>query len=114
MAAFWLQKNINMFQDGISLPRLTLGYVFNTLKEPRQPNETQARYLERSSAKFCLFGEKDKDIDKMLERNRVGGPAIVTNRYHEVRVTRIRDHFTWGKKLDEEMRREGLFNQDCV
>ena len=68
--AFYQQRGIDMFKQGISVPGLTLLYLFNDL-----PEKTY----------FTLFNEKNKDLHHL-----VGGPSLVFHRYHEKGVTKIR------------------------
>ena len=62
-----------MFKDGISVPGLTLKYMFKDLP-----------------VYFTLTDEKNKDVHQLLKDNIVGGPSIVFHRHHEKDVTHIR------------------------
>ena len=62
-------------QRGISVPGLTLLYLFNDL-----PEKTY----------FTIFNEKNKDLHQLEKDGIVGGPSIVFQRYHEKGVTKIR------------------------
>ena len=73
--AFYQQQNIDMFKDGISVPGLTLLYLFNDLP----PNTF-----------FTVFNQTNKDLHRLIKDNIVGGPAIIFHRYHEKNVTKIR------------------------
>ena len=73
--AFYQQHNIDMFKDGISVPGLSLLYMFNNL-----PKDTF----------FTVFNNTNKDAHKLVKDNIVGGPAIIFHRYHEKRITKIR------------------------
>ena len=73
--AFYQQQNIDMFEDGISVPGLTLLYLFNDLP----PNTF-----------FTVFNQTNKDLHHLVKDNIVGGPAIIFHRYHEKNVTKIR------------------------
>ena len=64
-----------MFKDGISVPGLTLLYLFNDL-----PPNTY----------FTVFNGTNSDLHELVKDNIVGGPAIIFNRYHETSVTKIR------------------------
>ncbi len=82
---FTFYKNelkVDMFKDGISVPGLTLKYLFQT--------------LDHKQDHFVLFNERDKDVHKMVKENLVGGPSIIFHCYHEVGETHIR-----GGKLCE-------------
>ncbi len=85
MKQFYIDKKLDIFKDGISLPGLVLKYLIRTTKE-----------------QFYLFDEKDKikPDDINMKRNNlfylikdsiVGGPSIVFNRYHEADKTYIRN-----------------------
>ena len=73
--AFYQQQNIDMFKDGISVPGLTLLYLFNDL-----PPYTF----------FTVFNQTNKDLHHLVKDNIVGGPAIIFHRYHEKNVTKMR------------------------
>ena len=73
--AFYQQQRIDMFKDGISVPGLTLLYLFNDL-----PPNTY----------FTVFNRTNSDLHELVKDNIVGGPAIIVHRYHETGVTKIR------------------------
>ena len=77
--AFYQQQNINMFKDGISVPGLTLLYLFNNL-----PSKTY----------FTVFNKTISDLLQLVKNNIVGGPAIIFHRYHEKDITKIRGEET--------------------
>jgi hypothetical protein len=66
-------RHIDMFKDGISVPGLTLRYMFQDLPDY-----------------FTLPDEKNKDLYELYKNNIVGGPSIVFHRYHEKDKTFIR------------------------
>ena len=66
-----------MFKQGISVPGLTLLYLFNDL-----PEKTY----------FTIFNEKNKDLHDLVKENIVGGPSIIFHRYHEKGVTTLRQN----------------------
>ena len=72
---FYRDRGIDMFKDGISVPGLSLLYLFNNL-----PPKTF----------FTVFNQTNSDLHKLVKDNIVGGPAIICHRYHEKNVTRIR------------------------
>ena len=74
-AAFYHNRHIDIFKDGISVPGLALSYMFNDLP----PNTF-----------FTVFNETSKDLHHLVKDNIVGGPAIIFHRYHEKDVTKIR------------------------
>ena len=73
--AFYRDRDIDMFKDGISVPGLSLLHLFNDL-----PNDTN----------FVTFNQTNSDLHELVKDNIVGGPAIIFHRYHEKNVTRIR------------------------
>ena len=73
--AFYRDRDIDMFKDGIIVPGLSLLHLFNDL-----PNDTN----------FVTFNRTNSDLHKLVKDNIVGGPAIIFHRYHEKNVTRIR------------------------
>ena len=75
--AFYRQRGIDMFKQGISVPGLTLLYLFNDL-----PEKTY----------FTTFNEKNKDLHDLVKENIVGGPSIIFHRYHEKGVTTLRQN----------------------
>ncbi|KAJ8020607.1 hypothetical protein HOLleu_40243 [Holothuria leucospilota] len=75
MAQFYRERHIDVFKDGISVPGLTMKYLFQKAKgEP-----------------FALFDEKNKDLYYTFRSNLVGGPSIIFHRYQEKDKTTIRD-----------------------
>ena len=72
---FYQQRGIDMFKQGISVPGLTLLYLFNDL-----PEKTY----------FTIFNEKHKDLHDLVKDNICGGPSIIFHRYHEKGVTTLR------------------------
>ena len=75
--AFYEQQGIDMFKQGISVPGLTLLYLFNDL-----PEKTY----------FTIFNEKNKDLHHLVKDNVVGGASLVFHRYHEKGVTTLRQN----------------------
>ena len=73
--AFYRDRDIDMFKDGISVPGLSLLYLFSNL-----PNDTY----------FVTFNRTNRDLHKLVKDNIVGGPAIIFHRYHEKGITKIR------------------------
>ena len=74
-ATFYHDRHIDMFKDGISVPGLSLLYLFNGL-----PPDTN----------FVNFNRTNSDLHHLVKDNIVGGPAIIFHRYHEKDVTKIR------------------------
>ena len=77
--AFYKQQNIDMFKDGVSVPGLTLLYLFNELQ---------------SNTFFTVFNQTNSDLHLLVKDNIVGGPAIIFQGYNEKNVTKIRGEET--------------------
>jgi hypothetical protein len=75
MSNFWQERNIDIFKDGVSVPSLTMKYLFSNIP----------------GTYFSLFSDKDKDIYYSMKDNNVGGPSIIFNRYHEKEKSFIRE-----------------------
>ena len=75
--AFYQQRGIDIYKQGISVPGLTLLYLFNGL--PEKTNIT-------------IFNEKNKDIHDLVKDNINGGPSIIFHRYHEKGVNTLRQN----------------------
>ncbi|EGF80776.1 hypothetical protein BATDEDRAFT_24655 [Batrachochytrium dendrobatidis JAM81] len=71
---FFQSLNLDMHKDGISIPGLTLKYLWNT-----KANECE----------FQLF-KGNEELYQKYRDNLVGGPSIVFHHYHERNKTRIR------------------------
>ena len=72
---FYRHRDIDMFKDGISVPGLSLLYMFNDLSP---------------DTNFVTFNQTNSDLHQLVKDNIVGGPAIIFHRYHEKDVTKIR------------------------
>ena len=72
---FYRHRDIDMFKDGISVPGLSLLYMFNDLS----PN-----------THFVTFNDANSGMHQLIRDNIVGGPAIIFHRYHEKDVTKTR------------------------
>ena len=66
--AFYQQRGIDMFKQVISVPGLTMLYLFNDF-----PEKTY----------FTIFNEKNKDLHNLIKDNIVGGPSIIFHCYNE-------------------------------
>ena len=73
MYRYYQNQTVDIFKDGISVPGLTLKYMFQDLPDY-----------------FTLPDEKNKDLYQLYKNNIVGGPSILFHRYHERDVTTIR------------------------
>ena len=78
--AFYEDRGIDMSKRGVSVPGLTLIYLFNDLPEKS--------YL-------TFFNEKNKDLHQLVKDGIVGGPSLIFQRYHEKEVTKI-SHVEYG------------------
>ena len=76
MSAVWQERKIDMFKDGISVPGLTLKYLFS--------------YLSRKTY-FSLLDKANSDLYHLIKDNYTGGPSIISHRYHEASKTKIRE-----------------------
>jgi len=73
MYMYYQNQNVDIFKDVISVPGLTLKYMFHDLP-----------------SYFTVPNEKNKDLYQLFKNNIVGGPSIVFHWYHERDVTTIR------------------------
>ena len=76
MSQFWQERKINMFKDGMSVPGLTLKYLFS--------------YLSPQTY-FSLFDQANSDLYHLIKDNNTGGPSIIFHRHHEAGKTKIRE-----------------------
>ena len=76
MSQFCQERKIDMFKDGISVPGLTLKYLFS--------------YLSPQTF-FSLFDQANSDLYHLIRDNNTGGPSIIFHRYHEAGQTKIRE-----------------------
>ena len=83
--AFYCDRDIDMFKDGISVPGLSLLHLFNDL-----PSDTN----------FVTFNQTNSDLHELVKDNIVGGPAIIFHRYHEKDVTKIRGGEELCRKIE--------------
>jgi len=72
--SFYKERHIDMMKDGISLPGLTLMYMFSNI------------------LKGDYFTIINADLHWLFKEHIVGGPAIIFHRYHEKDVTFLRQH----------------------
>ena len=75
LGSFFQSLNLDMHKDGISIPGLTLKYLWNT---------------KANDCEFQLFKGNEYLYQKYRE-NLVGGPSILFHHYHERNKTRIRN-----------------------
>ena len=75
MSQFWQERKIDMFKDDISVPGLTLEYLFSFLGYQTY---------------FSLFDQANSNL-YCLTKDNTGGPSIIFHRYHEAGNTKIRE-----------------------
>ena len=73
---FYCQQNIDVFNIGVSIPRLAIHYSFKFLAD---------------DTVFTLFPEKHKPLNLLFHLHLVGGPSIVFWRYLEVGGSFLKD-----------------------
>ena len=78
---FYCQLGVDMFKDGLSVPGLTLKYLFKT-----------------SSSTFCLYDTKNSDLHDLVRENMVGGPSIIFHHYHEAGATKLCEHLIYMER----------------
>ena len=74
MSQFW--QEIDMFKDGVSVPGLTLKYLFS--------------YLSPQTY-FSLCDKANSDLYHLIRDNNTGGSSIIFHHYHEAVKTKIRE-----------------------
>ena len=84
MFEFYAERGMDMFKCAISVPGLSLRYLFLTLDD---------------GTYFSLIDKSNKDLYYKIKKNIVGGPSIVFNRYHEQNKTYIRNGPNVCKKI---------------
>ena len=70
--------NIDVFKDFVSVPGVARKMLFKQGLE--------------SGASFSLLYQKDEDLYDKIKASLIGGPSIITTRYHEVDKTFIREN----------------------
>ncbi len=74
MFAFYRGRHLDMFKTSISVPGLSMKYLFQTLPQ---------------DIAFSLIDDKNKDLYHLMKPNIVGGPSIVFHRHHKKDKTYI-------------------------
>ena len=72
---FYKKLKVDMFKDDISVPGLTLKYLFKT-----------------TETNFTLINQQNADLHELIRSNKVGGPSIRFHRYHKAGKTKLRGH----------------------
>ena len=75
-SAFYKERHIDMLKDGISVPGLTMKYLFQNL-----PKDVY----------FTLYDEKNRDLHHLVKDQLCGGPSLIFHRYHEKDKTKLRE-----------------------
>ena len=75
MRGYYIEKEIDILKDAVSLPGVSLMYL-----------------LRGSIKKGASLFAPGEESYKLLKKAVVGGPSIVFTRYHEADVTKIRNH----------------------
>src|SRR5258705_5576212 len=87
MSTFYREMGLDMFKDGISVPGLTMRYMF----------------MNQGTTNFKLFDSKDSDLHDLFKSNIVGGPSIIFSRYHSKRETYIREIEQLSKGIEPKL-----------
>ena len=75
-SAFYQDLGLDMLKDGISVPGLTLKYLFKDL-----PHDVY----------FTLYDKHNRDLYDLVKSNIVGGASIIFHRYQEKGETKLRE-----------------------
>jgi len=73
---FYKSKKLDLFKDGMTVPGLTLKYLFSTVKP---------------GIHFTILDSQNQELHQMIEENITGGPSIIFCRYQEAGITKIRE-----------------------
>ena len=76
MSPFWQERKIDKFKDSVSVPGLTLKYLFS--------------YLSPQTY-FSLCDKANSDLYHLIRDNNTGSPSIIFHRSHEAGKTKIRE-----------------------
>ena len=74
---FFTERGVDMFKDGLTLPGLTLKFLFQN--------------TEKAATPYVLFSKQEQDIHDMVRQNLVGGPSIIFHRHHVSGVSKLRE-----------------------
>ena len=97
-ACFFADRGIDMFKDGLSIPGLTMTYLFQGL--PR-------------GVYFSLYGTENRSLHDLIKQNLVGGPSLVLHRYHE--KTRLAyDKASWESRPGYASEFRGFMPTPCT
>ncbi len=72
------ELHLDLFKDAISVPGLTLKYLFKT--------------VDTTNTNFTLVDQYNSDLHDLIKKWNVGGPSIVFSRYQERGETKINPH----------------------
>jgi G:T-mismatch repair DNA endonuclease (very short patch repair protein) len=82
---FFIDKSVDMFKDGLTLPGLTLKFLFQNSCKTATP--------------YVLFSKREQDLHNLVRKNLVGGPSIIFHRHHLSGVSKIRERL-YGEKSE--------------
>ena len=72
---FYKSKKLDLFKDGMTVPGLTLKYLFSTVNP---------------GIHFTVIDSQNQDLHQLIKDNITGGPSIIFCRYQEANVTKLR------------------------
>ena len=84
---FFIDQHIDIFKNCISVPGIARKMLFQRGEE--------------SGGSFALVHRRDEDLYDKMKSSLIGGPSIVTCRYHEVGQTYVREDFNKPCKSKE-------------
>ena len=68
MTQFYIDRNVDIFKQAISVPGVSSRLAFQSIEDDSQ---------------FFLFNKRNKDLVKLFLSQNTGGPALIFNRYME-------------------------------
>ena len=76
MRRFYMNKQIDVFKQTISVPGIARILLFRSARE--------------ANASFSIFDNKNKDLYHTIKKNIVGGPSIIFHRHQKAGKSKIR------------------------
>ena len=76
--SYFIDQHLDIFKDCISVPGIARKMLFKS--------------GEDSGGSFALINRRDEDLYDKMKSSLIGGPSIVTTRYHEVGETFVREN----------------------
>ena len=83
MRRFYMNKQIDVFKQTISVPGIARILLFRSARE--------------ANASFSIFDNKNKDLYHTIKKNIVGGPSIIFHRHQKAGKSKIRNEKTCQK-----------------